>query len=141
MAPTNHNHALAETAWVAMRAFVEGNAHPPNLRERLDLGRGSGRIMVLLQLQEGPRTLREIAQAQGVDAPYATIIVDKLQTLGLVARTPHPDDRRRKLVALTAAGREAAQTAREMRNEPPPGLQALSGAQLQALAELLSHLV
>ena len=58
-----------------------------------------------------------------------------------MARTPHPDDRRRKLVTLTAAGREAAQTAREMRNEPPPGLQALSGAQLQALAELLSHLV
>ena len=65
-------------------------------------------------------TLRDIAEATGVDAPYATVIVDKLVSRGLVERTAHPDDNRRKLVKLTASGREAAALAEQILAEPSP---------------------
>jgi len=52
--------------------------------------RGFGRVKVLLHLEEGPMTLRDIADANGLDAPYATVICDKLVEKGLVTRTPHP---------------------------------------------------
>jgi hypothetical protein len=48
------------------------------------------------------------------------VIVDKLAVRGLVERTAHPDDNRRKLVKLTAAGREAAALAGQILAEPPP---------------------
>ena len=49
-------------------------------------------------------TLTQLAEANSVDAPYATLIVDKLESHGLVERRPHPDDGRRKLVRLTPHG-------------------------------------
>ena len=86
-------------------------------------------------------TLRDIAEANGVDAPYATVIVDKLVSRGLAERTAHPDDFRRKLVKLTAAGREAAALAERILSEPPAALVALSPADLNLLDEVLIRLV
>ena len=53
------------------------------------------RSYLLFMLRERPLTLSEIAEGHSVDAPYATLIVDKLESLGLVVRQPHPDDKRR----------------------------------------------
>ena len=99
---------LAAAAWELMRQFVEANSTHSELRERLGLGAGRGRIKVLFLLREQPMTLAQLADAHGVDRPYATIIVDKLEQLGFVERQPHPSDRRSKLVSLTPAGRDAA---------------------------------
>jgi DNA-binding MarR family transcriptional regulator len=85
-------------------------------------------------------TLAEIADAHGVDRPYATIIVDKLEALGFVDRSPHPTDRRSKVVSLTPAGREAAVTAERILQEPPAPLTALSEGQLTELVGLLTQL-
>ena len=59
-------------------------------------------------------TLRDIAEANGVDAPYATVIVDKLVSRGLAER----------ILA-----------------EPPAALVALSPADLNLLDEVLIRLV
>jgi DNA-binding MarR family transcriptional regulator len=123
-----------------MRTFVEDNNRHTELRDRARLGLGVGRVRALLLLKERPLTLTEIADAHGVDAPYATIIVDKLESLGLVERTPHPDDRRRKRVALTSAGREAVVIAEQTFAAPPPALVALSDTELTQLQTLLSRL-
>ena len=40
---------------------------------------GAGRGEVLVQLRNGAMTLTELAEANSVDAPYATLIVDKLE--------------------------------------------------------------
>lgn len=64
-------------------------------------------------------TLTQLAKANGVDAPYATLIVDKLKAHGLVERQLHPDDRRRKLVTLTTAGRDAIATVDAILRPPP----------------------
>lgn len=48
----------------------------------------------------------------------ATEVVDGLEELGLVARTPDPDDRRAVLVGLTDRGREVAHELRAARRAP-----------------------
>jgi len=130
----------AARVWSAMQAFVAAQDRREQLREALGLGRGLGRVKVLRMLTRGPLTLRDIAEANGVDAPYATVIVDKLESRGLVQRTAHPDDHRRKLVTLTAAGREAAALAERILAEPPAALTALSPGDLAHLDEILARL-
>jgi DNA-binding MarR family transcriptional regulator len=132
---------VAARVWAAMHAFVAANDRNRELQEGLGLGRGTGRVKVLLLLANGPATLRDIAEANQIDAPYATVIVDKLVSLGLVERTAHPDDLRRKLVKLTEAGQEAVGHAKRIFFEPPAVLAALAPADLDLLDEVLSRLV
>jgi DNA-binding MarR family transcriptional regulator len=132
---------VAARVWSAMRAFVTANDRNRELQEGLGLGRGTGRVKVLLMLANGPATLRDIAEANQVDAPYATVIVDKLVSIGLVERTAHPDDLRRKLVKITEAGQEAVEHAKRIFFEPPPGLAALAPADLNLLDEVLTRLI
>ena len=131
---------LAAAAWELMRQFVEANKHSQVLKEQLGLGAGSGRIKILFLLRQQPMTLAQLADAHGVDRPYATIIVDKLEQLGFVERQPHPTDRRSKLVSLTPTGRDAAALADSIIGEPPAALRALDAGQLSELVGLLSLL-
>jgi DNA-binding MarR family transcriptional regulator len=131
---------VATRVWSAMRAFVTANDRNRELQEGLGLGRGTGRVKVLLMLANGPATLRDIAKSNQIDAPYATVIVDKLAGLGLVERTAHPDDLRRKLVKITEAGQEAAEHAKRIFFEPPAELAALAPADLNLLDEVLTRL-
>jgi DNA-binding MarR family transcriptional regulator len=131
---------VAARVWAAMRAFVTANDRNRELQEGLGLGRGTGRVKVLLMLLNGPATLRDIAEANQIDAPYATVIVDKLVSLGLAQRSAHPDGRRRKLVTLTEAGQEAVERAKRILSKPPASLTALAPADLDLLDEALSRL-
>jgi DNA-binding MarR family transcriptional regulator len=132
---------VAARVWSAMHAFVTANDRNRELQEGLGLGRGVGRVKVLLLLANGPATLRDIAEANQIDRPYATVVVDKLVSLGLVERTAHPDDLRRKLVKLTKAGEEAVEHAKRIFFEPPDGLMALTPAELNHLDKVLTRLV
>ena len=123
--------------WAAMRDLTDRYPSKEVLRQALNLGRGSGRVKALQWLAEGPLSLSELASAVSVDAPYATLIVDNLEERGLVERRPDPADRRRKLVALTPEGKEAAQRALRIKREPPPGFARLSAAELDTLEELI----
>lgn len=126
--------------WSALYDYVNAQDRRRDLQAALGLGGGFGRVKVLLHLEQGPMTLRDIADANGLDAPYATVICDKLVEKGFVIRTPHPDDKRRKLVSLTEKGRTTAQLARTILGEPPQSLTALSASDLAALEELLTRL-
>jgi DNA-binding MarR family transcriptional regulator len=128
----------ASRVWCALQEFVTGQDRRRALHAALDLG--PGKVEVLIKLVDGPMTLREIARAVDVDPPAATVGVDKLEARGLVHRTPHPDDNRRKLVHLTDAGREAARRAQAILNEPPPALANLGSYDLARLDEILTRL-
>ena len=130
----------AARVWSAMHAFVTANDRSRELQEALGLGRGSGRVKVLLLLTGGSATLRDIADANEIDAPYATVIVDKLQRLGLVERNAHPDDLRRKLVKITEAGRAAAAQAQRILVRPPADLTALTPDELNVLGAVMTQL-
>jgi DNA-binding MarR family transcriptional regulator len=63
--------------------------------------------VVLNALDGGPaRTQAALAQAIGADKTRIIAILDELQRAGLITREPDPADRRVRLLAITAAGRE-----------------------------------
>ena len=128
----------ASRVWAALHEFVAGQDRRRALRAALDLG--PARVEVLIKLVDGPMTLREIARAAEIDPPAATVGVDQLEARGLVHRTPHPDDNRRKFVHLTDAGRDAAQRGQAILNEPPLALTNLDPDDLARLDEILTRL-
>jgi DNA-binding MarR family transcriptional regulator len=130
-----------QQAWALLRRFAAAHNRHGELAEALGFRLGGGRGKILFQLRDGPVTLSQLAEANGVDAPYATLIVDKLEAHGLVERRPHPDDRRRKLVTLTAAGHSAIATADAIRLRPPPALATLPADDLGQLTRLLARLL
>jgi DNA-binding MarR family transcriptional regulator len=132
----------AARVWAMMRDFVELHSPRHRLRQMLGDGLGKGRtkVQVLLMLGEGPRSLSDIAEAQRIDKPYATALVDQLEQLGLAVRAADPDDRRRKVVTLTGAGRSAVGVVREIIDEPPAALSGLSPQELSQLAAALGRL-
>jgi DNA-binding MarR family transcriptional regulator len=138
--PSAPGDEKATRVWAALQDYVLAQDRREELREALGLGRGTGRVKALLRLTEGPLSLRDIAELGGVDAPYATLIVDHLEARGLVERTAHPGDRRRKVVTLTAAGREAAALAQQIITQPPPGFAQLSDADLTGLENVVDQL-
>lgn len=69
-------------------------------------------LAVLVSLDEqDPLSQREAARRLGIDRTTMVALVDKLEGKGLAERRRHADDRRRNLVALTAAGRETLRLA------------------------------
>ena len=131
----------ASRVWLALRDLAAAYPPPQVMRDALNLGRGSGRVKALLQLAEAPLSLSGLAEALGVDAPYATLIVDTLEERGLVERHPDPADRRRKQVELTPAGKEASERMLRILREPPPGFAALSPSDLDQLEEMVGRIV
>jgi DNA-binding MarR family transcriptional regulator len=131
---------LAGSVWELMSGFVRSHDPADELRQALGLGRGTGRVKALMSLAAGPLSLAELAQAIGTDPPYATIIVNELQALGLLSRTPDASDRRRKTVTLTASGRDAVRKAQDIISRPPSPLRDLPAADLARLREVLEQL-
>src|SRR5215469_4111908 len=63
----------------------------------------------------GPRTLGELAMAEGVAGPTMTRIVDGLIAEGLAERRPHPSDGRAVTIAATASGDTLMRAAQQRR--------------------------
>lgn len=62
--------------------------------------------VVLARLEHGPApTQSQLARAAGRDKTRLLPILDRLEARRLVRRSPDPDDRRNRVVALTDAGR------------------------------------
>ena len=87
-----------------------------------------------------PMSMRELADALGIDPPNATGLVDDLEAQGLVRRGPHPTDRRAKVVEATRKGKTLARRADEILSRPPPALGALSAEDLETLRRILAGL-
>lgn len=77
-----------------------------------DMRRGLGELgltetkahLVFAVQHAGPTTQRVLADALGVTPRTVTTLVDELGAAGVVAREPHPTDRRATLVTLTQDG-------------------------------------
>ena len=81
-----------------------------------DIGLTSARWQILGALDDGPRTVPQIARAMGLTRQGAQRTVNVLAAEGLVDQRDNPDHKRAKLVALTAEGRRRldAITARQV---------------------------
>lgn len=77
------------------------------------LGLTSARVRVLLLLARSPGGMTQISIADRlrVEPPTAVRILDGLEALGHIRRLPMPNDRRAKMVELTATGEPLARQA------------------------------
>jgi DNA-binding MarR family transcriptional regulator len=62
---------------------------------------------VLAMVQSAPHSQKELAQATRVEDQTISQTVDRLERMGMVRRERDPGDRRRFLITVTEAGREA----------------------------------
>ena len=87
-----------------------------------------GMAQVLASVDEGARSVTELAEQEGVAQPTVTNIIMRLEKLGLATRQKAAGDRRKVLVELTPAGRKKL---KDMRARHSLALR----EQLQALPE------
>jgi DNA-binding MarR family transcriptional regulator len=67
--------------------------------------------------KEGASSASALAGAERVRPQSMAAIVAALDQRGLIERTPDPEDGRRQVVSLTKAGRERAESDRQVREE------------------------
>jgi DNA-binding MarR family transcriptional regulator len=131
---------LATRSWTRLRALVL-DLHDRRKEVSVALEMGFIRVKALRRIVAGPCKLRELAARLGTDAPYTTLIVDDLEKRGLVVRTPHPDDRRSKLVTATEAGLAANAIAEGILGQPPASVLDLDTEDLVNLDRIVAALV
>jgi DNA-binding MarR family transcriptional regulator len=130
--------AAARAAWSSMSELVLHNVRRREVSEAL--GMSFGRIRAIRRLAHQPMAMSELASALGIDAPYATVVVDDLESQGLVRRRPHPGDRRTRMVEATRKGKEVARRADAILGTPPPALSSLSPKDLESLVQILGRI-
>lgn len=72
---------------------------------------------VLVRVEEGPRTPRELAAIERVSAPSMSRALASLVARGLVARTDDPSDGRQVILSITPGGRRTVREMRRRRDE------------------------
>ena len=91
---------------------------------------------VLVRLEDGPRTPKELAEIEQVSAPSVTRTVNGLVERGLVARSDDPTDGRQVILSLTADGRRVIKETRRRRDQwLATRLEHLTDAERALLAE------
>jgi DNA-binding MarR family transcriptional regulator len=124
-------------AWTALQALVTDRLDDYRREVAAVSGLPFSRARALRRLVPGPITHGALAEALMTDRPAATVTVDDLCARGLAVRTPHPTDRRRKLVSLTDEGRRIAALVEAVIPPPPPGWADVAPADLEALGRVV----
>ena len=95
----------------AARTVVRLNRHLAHALATVDLTEAQYRALALLA--EGDAVASGIAGQMALTKPSITALVDGLEDRGLVERLPHPSDRRRRTLSITADGLRQLQLADE----------------------------
>ena len=128
----------AREAWILMSDLVLDNQRRRAVAEAA--GMSFGRTRAVRRVARKPMSMRELADALGIDPPNATVLVAELEQQGLVQRRPHPTDGRAKVVEATRKGKALARRADEILSTPPPALAALDADDLHQLRAILGKL-
>jgi DNA-binding MarR family transcriptional regulator len=98
--------------------------------------------VVLLALDRSPvRTQAALAEAIGADKTRIIATLDELQEGGHIERRPDPEDRRVRLLGITAAGRAVKDAAQaEIQQGEERWLGELSGAERRSFLTVLRRL-
>ena len=107
-----NDKALAELFYDAARI-----SHQRETRRDHSLIYGSGQSRCLLTVSGlGPVSQRRLAAILGIRSASLSELLGKMEARGWVARTPHPEDGRTYLVALTEEGKAEAMRRRAADN-------------------------
>jgi DNA-binding MarR family transcriptional regulator len=136
MDPRPAESVIAREVWLLMCDLVLDNQRRREVSEAL--GMSFGRSRAIRRLARRALSMGELAAMLGIDPPNATVLVDDLESQGLVRRRPHPTDRRAKLVEATREGKELARRADAILGTPPAALSELGADDLEALRRILA---
>jgi len=124
---------LAAEAWGLLVPLV----YPPRFIEIAHKLGVTPAILGALRFLEQPQPMGRMAELLRCDPSNVTGIVDALEDRKLAERKPSADDRRVKVVELTATGKRLRARAVEAMYKPPPWLKDLSPADQRALRDIL----
>jgi DNA-binding MarR family transcriptional regulator len=128
-----------DTVWHAIVALVMDTRGDWRRKVAAATGLPFTRVRALKRLAAGPITLSALAELLGTDAPAATVAVNDLVQRGLATRSEHPDDRRAKLVSITAAGRATLRAVKTVPDHAPTPLTTLSREEARLLARIFAR--
>jgi DNA-binding MarR family transcriptional regulator len=134
------NASDRDRAWQHLVAFVMDGRWDWRRKMAEAAGLPFSRVRALDRLRRGPLTLRGLAEVIGTDAPATTVIVNDLEARGLVVRESHPDDKRAKVVSLTAEGRRVMRSAHAVTEKAPATFDALSDKDVADLVRIVARL-
>ena len=116
MSATERRRLAAECHAAAHEVFAAVNRNVGSELLSLDMPMGQFKAMATVTMF-GSQPVGELGRRLGISEPAASLLVDKLEERGLVARVRDQEDRRRILVTATAAGNELAARLRQGREE------------------------
>jgi MarR family transcriptional regulator, organic hydroperoxide resistance regulator len=138
MNPADQN---ACRAWqLLMKFFFAQRGHLPSCGARFDLSPIQCHVLHLIEPRR-PLPMSRLADTLSCDASNVTGLVDRMESRGLVRRQSSPEDRRVKVIQLTAKGaRLRTEMLRQMTGGSRP-MSRLSLDQRRALVNILEALV
>src|SRR5580698_4344396 len=93
--------------YVSTRLLARAGVLTRLLAKQVDSELSQTEAKVLKTLRDGPRRITELAECEGLAQPTTTLLVKRLEELGLVRRERQADDGRVVLVSLQPAGIQA----------------------------------
>ncbi len=110
----------ARRVWLMISDLVLDNQRRRAVSDALGISFGKSRA--LRRIAREPQSMTELAAALEMDPPNMSVLINDLESRGLVKRGPHPEDRRAKLLDVTAEGRRLATLADTILGTPPRGI-------------------
>ena len=138
--PTSARNRLADQVWADLTRIVLDNKDTWRRAAVAAAGLPFSRIRILLRLDRGALTVKEVAAAATIDAPAATVAVNDLEDRGLVVRETDPENRRSKRVSLTRDGKELVARIRAVDDPAPAAIAALGADELATLHAIVVKL-
>jgi len=126
---------LAAEAWGLLVPLV----YPPRFIEIAHKVGVTPSLLGALRFLEVPQTMGRMAELLHCDPSNVTGIVDALEDRDLATRKPSAEDRRVKVVELTAAGKRLRARASEEMFKPPAWIEGLSAADQRKLRDILKR--
>jgi DNA-binding MarR family transcriptional regulator len=129
------NADLAAEVWLLMSDLVLDQDRRRRVADATGISFGHARAV--RRVAKRPMGMSALAAALNMDPSNTTVLVDRLESEGLVIRQPDPDDRRARLVEATKKGKAIARKAEAVLRTPPPALSNLDTASLEEFARTL----
>jgi DNA-binding MarR family transcriptional regulator len=123
-----------------VRLFFTQRSNLPPLAAELDLSPAQCHVLHLIE-PDRPLAMGQLAQTLACDRSNVTGLVDRLESRGLVRRRPSEEDRRVKVLVLTATGTRLRAVLLERMTAAPEALQRLSTREQRELVRILRRLL
>jgi DNA-binding MarR family transcriptional regulator len=132
-------HACEAWQLLVQFSFTQ-RASLPAVAAELELSPAQCHLINLIEPAR-PMPMGQLAGALSCDASNVTGLVDRLESRGLIQRRPSDEDRRVKVITLTALGVRVRTALLERMTAAPPTLEKLSPEEQRALVKLLRRLI